>query len=70
MTIRSTGASHRISPGQNLQQATVTDGIPQVECSTAMHTTLLIVPHACYILALFRAIQVLPKKILLAKAVI
>ena len=59
-----------MSPGQNLQQATVTDGILQVESSTSIQTTLLLVPHACYILPLFRAIQVLPKKILLAKSVI
>lgn len=30
-----------MSPGQNLQQATVTDGILQVESSTSIHSTLL-----------------------------
>ena len=44
VSIRSTGASCGTSPGQNLQQATVTDGILQVESSTSIHTTLLLVP--------------------------
>ena len=34
-----------MSPGQNLQQATITDGILQVESSTSIHIPLPLVPQ-------------------------